>query len=301
MFRDLFGRKARSASIANCSGLIDFAECLVDIWGHDYIQEADLILPTDTYYPVSQADPEEMVKQIFALTVEHAGLEDWPLRLIREEKFSALQQLKQNPAQGTGSGAVASGLQFDDSTTPATGLITYVQDDLNSPDGFIYHCAQQLAAAMVWECEDIPGGDEAFWPMVDMAVCLMGFGVFACNASFHFEGFSDGIYEGYTCQQRGNLGTEQMAAALAIFVLICGFPPQAAALHLAPNPRAAFNKALKLLRREFRPRLEALGLRQSAGQGALSFPAPRDAGEIALEAEPPKDPDEPSSAELGAP
>ena len=250
--------------------LLDATEMAIEHIGSDYLVDGDLVLPTDEFYPVALGAPDA-VERVFALTVEYAGLEDWPLKLAREAPFSGIRAFKTVVGSRL-SGAVASGLLVDESTSPPTLIVTYVDDDLAAPDGFIYHVASQLADALSFECETIPGGDEWYWQFVDVVVCLMGFGVIASNASFIYQGFSEGTTEGYWHQRRGALTTEQFATVLAIFTLCKGIPSNRATTHLRPNPRAAFNKAIKHLKQKHSERISALNTRAALGSGALSFP-----------------------------
>jgi len=252
---------------------------LLDEWGDEYFREAALVLPNDAFYPVHTARPEQAIQQVFELTVEHAGLEDWPLRLVCEDAYSEIQALSHLP--GTHQGAVSSGLRFDAASEPATMLITYVRDDLSSPDGFVYQCAAQLATAALCDVQQVPGGKRRFWQYVDVAVAFMGFGIFACNASFVFQGFQDGLMEGYWCQRRGALTPGECATSLAIFAALHGIPARTVQRHLSGNPRAAFGQALKHLQQHHATDLDDLGRLRGAPVGSLSFPA-ADAGGLVL-------------------
>lgn len=275
-------RITQGPQVEGIEWILEAAEALVAEWGIEAIRTAPLVLPTDEFYPVDMTDPEAAVLRTFELTVDHAGLREWPLRLVRESEFSQLRAFGRI-TQTVTKGAVSSGLQFDGSTEPPTYLVTYVEDDLASPDGFVYHCVQQLAAALVWTRDEIPGGDEAFWYFVDVTACLMGFGVFACNASFICQGYQDENVGGFWWQRRGMLSTEQLAACLALFTLLRGLSPATVKSHLSPTPRASYATALTVLKKRHRERVEAMGGMPGVEGGRLSFVLP-EAGRLTVAA-----------------
>lgn len=273
---DVFGWLTTSEKeLADVEWVLDACDALLPRVG----KEAPLVLPTDEFYPVDREGDDDIVERMFELTVEHAGLQEWPIRLVLEGSATALDALGRLP-HGGAEGAVSSGLRFDTKTEPPTYLVTYVRDDVRTPEGFIYHCATQLAAALVWDIEEVPGGDEAFWFFVDVVLCFMGFGVFACNASFIYERYTDGEMAGAWHQHRGALSLPQMAAALAVFAMVNGIPQANVRAHLSANPRAAFKKAVRILEKHFGDRIEKIG-RAPAPTGRLSFPV--DVGQLALD------------------
>jgi hypothetical protein len=94
---------------------------------------------------------------------------------------------------------------------------------------------------------DPPGGPEAEEHATDIGAVFMGFGIFLCNAAFQFEGFSEGLSEGWRVSRQGYLNESELSYALAIFMCLLETPFKLARPHLDTNPRTFLKKAIKHL------------------------------------------------------
>jgi len=241
------------------------------------MEDAVVVLPNRDFFPIDfdGGSATRLAQEVFTHAREHAGLDDWPVRLVRESKPSMLGMLEGTVHAGA-EGAVATGLKVEGTDDEPHYVVTYVDDDVRTLDGFIAGIAQQFGEMLAIQGdEEPPGGEENTPYLADVCSVLLGLGVIVTNAAFIFEQFADTMSQGFWYQRRGALSQDELAYALAIFAHLGPFDRKAIIKALDRGPRSTFKRALKDIAKRRGDELARLRGIPPASIGGLSY-VPRD-------------------------
>lgn len=230
-----------------CEQDIDFQvrtyKWLLRNWGGDkFYKEVQLILPNKKYFPSEVKSPEEAAIETFEAVKKHAGLEEWPCKLIAHEEDIDPVVAETLAIQNTPKSALGT---FEH-TAEGEVIITYNPDSLSNPTQLVATFAHELSHYLTATAiEPPPGGWENWEFATDIAATFLGFGVFMANSSFSFSQFTSTGSQGWQSSTSGYLTESEHIYALAIFLSLKNIPFSQATGFLKPNLSKLLKKALK--------------------------------------------------------
>ena len=212
--------------------------------GVSFYNKAELILPTQEYFPTIVSSPEEAARSTFAAVKKYAGLDDWPCTLVMQDddpnllvgETLSVQAAALNP-HGT----------FSVNENHEV-VITYNPKLVSSPSQMVATFAHELAHYLTCTAPEPPPGGWDNWEFAtDIAATFLGFGIFQANSVFNFQQFSNGGTQGWSVKGGGYLTEAEHSFALAVFLQLKGISPDIAYPHCDRNIKAFLKSALQIL------------------------------------------------------
>lgn len=204
--------------------------------------ETQLILPTNEFYPGKVKSIEEMANNIFVRTAEYAGMENWPIKLVRPQQLIHREiPIFSMSADFRGKSAVV-----DKDNAPSSPIqLTYNSLQINQPQDLIASYANQLATILFLTRKVLPPGGKAFIPQaIDVLSCAMGFGVIFSNTAYQFKG-GCGSCNNPRANREVALPENEMLYALAVFSQLKDIENKLITPHLKPHLRRLFKNMRK--------------------------------------------------------
>ena len=228
--------------------------------GYEQFLGAELVLPTDAYFPIeSGLSGHALAEAIFAQVKTHARMDQWPCRLEPQEpdpnlvvgEAQILQGYEPSPA-GTFS------VRGDAEDIGDAVTITYNPKLLSDPMSLVATFAHELSHFLLASAPGLPPGEEELLEFAtDLTAVHLGFGIFMANSSFQFQQHGDAISMGWSTNRQGYMTERQLVFALAIFAHLQDIPASEVTGHLKPSLAKLFRKAVRYLERQ-QSRLVAL-------------------------------------------
>ena len=238
--------RARPLIDAHAAGwIIDtYSWFLSQFVGAEHEAQRVLVQPTDEFFPI-QHRSEGRAIEIFEAVRSLAGMEDWPCRL--EEQVERPDKL--HPALiVVPEGDAALGTFSVPGEWGDGAVITYDPALVREPVRLIATFAHELTHYLLATSRSAPPGGESFEERAtDLGAVFLGFGVFMANSAFEFRTYEEDGWSGWQVAGGGYLREDQLAFALALFLLVHGMEAERAAPYLDPNPRKYLKLALRQL------------------------------------------------------
>lgn len=204
------------------------------------IDDAELILPLDDFFPSSEPD------LIFESVLSHCPIfgSDWEFILDNQGEI-VLDDPMPNIPRPAVDGAVLS--LEDDELSPREPLpIPFHVEDAADPVALVASFATSLSHFLLYEAlEPIPGGEENREAARDLGAVLLGFGVFVSNSAFAIRHSQDGLMSGWSTTARGALTDEVLGYATALFAELAASNDKQLRRHLCSNSKASYKWARK--------------------------------------------------------
>jgi len=209
--------------------------------GPTFYDGANLILPTDNYFPNQVTSNQDAAYATFQQVLEHAGLSDWPVTLeAQQEDVSSvvsptvvIQNADASPA-GT--------FKIDENNKVT---ITYnpgiVSDPMKMVAVFSHELAHYLTATAP---EPPPGGWDNWEFTTDTCAIFMGFGIFQANSAFNFHQYASVDSFGWRTSGVGYLSPQERCFALALFLKLKNISPSAAFPYCDKNVKTYLKHAI---------------------------------------------------------
>lgn len=207
----------------------------------EQLPRTPLILPNQDFFPALGLSGHARAEAIFEAVKSHAGLSDWPVKLVAQEDMPAFLEggafiQHESSAAGT--------FRFENS---GEAIITYAPDLVANPAGLIATLAHELGHYFneTFDCEP-PGDADLNEPATDVTSIVLGYGVFAANHCLIHETFETG----YRVGKVGYLTEEERVFSLAIFLELTDRNPEDAAPYLKKYLAKQLRKAVTYIRSE---------------------------------------------------
>jgi hypothetical protein len=205
-----------------------------------FLEETQLVLPTNEFYSGRVGSVLEMAQNIFEHTVQYAGMQNWPLKLVEPQRLKPIDfpalSIK-NALRGKNSK-----INLLDSNQQ-TIHFTFNPNQINQPQDLIASYAQQLATILVMQQKILPPGGKDFLPQaIDILSCVMGFGVIFSNTAYQFRGGCGSCFNP-KANREASLSENDTVYALALFCLLKDKKPQKVKQHLKGHLRKTFSHA----------------------------------------------------------
>ncbi|MEM9573311.1 MAG: hypothetical protein AAF996_17735 [Pseudomonadota bacterium] len=200
-----------------------------------------LVLPNQEFFPALGVSGHERAQAIFQAVKSHAGLADWPVRLVAQNDMPAFLD---GGAFVQHEGSCAGTFRIDET---GEAVITYAPDLVDNPAGLIATLAHELGHYLNETFDSDPPGDlELNEPATDITSIILGYGIFSANHCLVHESFDSG----YRVGKVGYLTEEERIFSLAIFLEMTGRSTEDAAPYLKKYLGKQLKKAMTYLRSE---------------------------------------------------
>jgi len=195
-------------------------------------KKAPLVFPNRDFFPPLGLSGHARADAIFNTVKAHAGLADWPVRLVAQHEMPAFLD---SGAFVQHEGSCAGTFRIDET---GEAIITYEPDLLDDPAGLIATLAHELGHYLNETFDtDPPGGRELNEPATDVTSVVLGFGIFTANHCLLHETFD----AGYRIGKVGYLSEKERVFSLAIFLALQNRPAE----HAIPFLKNYLGKQLK--------------------------------------------------------
>jgi len=219
-----------------------FKWLLRNFGGKDFYETIKFVLPTRDYFPSQVENETEAAIQTFDAVKKYAGMEDWPCKLVAQEKdvdtlVAPTLSVRNVPNSPLGT--------FEEKEHDEI-VITYNPDIVNNPTQLVATYAHELAHYLTSYCpEDPPGGWDNWEFATDITATFLGFGLFMSNSAFTFQQFSGVDSQGWQYNRSGYLSEAEHIFSLGIFLGLKNIPIETALPHLKPKLKKVLKKAVK--------------------------------------------------------
>jgi len=233
-----------------------YAWAITHLNGDLFKNNSQLILPTNQFFPGRVSSVHEMAEQVFKQTIEYAGMENWPLRLVEPHlvNSSSLPILSTSTLL-RGSSALIEVNNADKSIIN----IGYNAAQVNQPQDLVSSFVQVLATLLVSHAKELPPGGKEYLPQtIDLVACFMGFGVIFSNTAFQFKG-GCGSCNNRQANRQSTLTEIETIYCLAMFCSLKNIKNTAALPHLKGHLKRTFKRAVKQVNQQ-NTQLEATAL-----------------------------------------
>lgn len=209
-----------------------------------FFQHTDLVLPDDDFFPDRLDQMDDIAEGLFTAVRKHAGMEEWPCRLVAQEKDADPRVAPGLLIQGA-PGGPAGTFSMPGGKTP-TVEISYNPSQLGRPEALIATFAHELAHYLVHSVKSRPpGGEELEEHATDLVAVFMGFGVFLANSAFSFRQYTDAGVQGWQAHAQGYLSESELTYCLAVFLHLKNIDRQTVESHLDRSLRKILKTATK--------------------------------------------------------
>ena len=229
--------------------LFDAYAWALESFGSDkFFQHTELVLPNDQFFPDKLEAVDDVAETLFTRVREHAGMAEWPCRLVAQEEDIDPVVAPAVLLKGAPSGPAGT---FSVDVRRNEVQISYNPSQLGRPEALIATFAHELAHYLGHSVEEAPpGGDDFEEYATDLLAVFMGFGVFLANSAFTFSQYTDVHSQGWSAHSQGYLSEEQLTYALAMFLALKGMDKETVEPYLDRNLRKVLKRSLREIGRK---------------------------------------------------
>ena len=219
----------------------------------DWIRSTPLILPTDEFFPPTQAHGKERAEHVFKCVCDLTGVADWPFDLVEQDQavnpvLAQLAVVQNAPVSPLGTFYVKPNDRLQ---------VTYNPALVDEPVQLIATFAHEVSHALMLMVDrsspdtELPGGWICEEFATDLLVVLLGFGLFGANSAFQFQQMSDPAtgMQGWSTSKSGYLTEAEWAFALAVYLKVTDQPADALMDRLKPGLVKQLSKSVAYLDR----------------------------------------------------
>jgi hypothetical protein len=217
-----------------------YAWLLKHFGGDDFYKEAQLVLPTEDFFPTQIESPTEAAQVTFEQVKKFAGMEKWPCTLVAQEEDPNLvvaptlivQNAEHNP----------SGTFVANENNEVT--ITYNPRLTANPVQMVATFAHELSHYLTATAAEPPPGGWDNWEFAtDICASFLGFGIFVANSAFSFNQHTSVDSQGWQSSRSGYLTEAEHSYALALFLVLKDIPFEVALEHCDANIKSNLKRA----------------------------------------------------------
>jgi hypothetical protein len=218
--------------------------------GSSRIHNAQVVLPTDEYFPDPFTPTEAGLEALFrrvctymAVPRSHVELAVIPDSSELVDMLPAYSRKSEGPA----------GLHFGSHEEAELPLVAVRQGLLKDPLTVVATLAHELGHVILLGGGHLDRDAEDMEPMTDLVTVYLGLGVFNANAARRFQQFQNDRKQGWSMNRLGYLPEPVFAYALARFAQVRGEEKPAWTSHLSTNLKVWFRQSADWLRKENGP------------------------------------------------
>ncbi len=212
--------------------------------GDDFYKKAQLVLPTDKFFPSKVNSNINAAEVTFEQVRKLAGMENWPCILRPQDEdpnllvspTTAIQNVEHNPL-GTFSANENNEV-----------VITYNPKIISNPTSMVATFAHELSHYLTGATPEPPPGGWDNWEFAtDITASFLGFGIFTANSAFNFQQYTGVDSQGWQTTGGGYLTEPEYSYALAIFLNLKDIPYEQASRYCDGNIGSYLKIAMKEL------------------------------------------------------
>jgi hypothetical protein len=223
------------------------------ILGPGRLQNCQVVLPTDEYFPDPYDKTEATLGALFNRVCEFMQVDRQEVKLeIIPDSSDLMDMLPEYRMRSQG----PAGIHFGKSDEEHP-LVAITQSSLKDPLLAVATLAHELGHVILLDGGHLQRDAEDMEPMTDLVTVFLGLGLFTANASRRFLKFQDERKQGWSMQRLGYLPETVFAYALARFALERGEEKPVWEEHLSTNLKAYFRNSAEWLKRNSTPRFTA--------------------------------------------
>jgi hypothetical protein len=209
--------------------------------------DAQLILPTNEFYPGRVSSVHEMAERVFEQTVKYAGMQNWPLTLVEPQYITnnKIPSLSKSRLLRGDSAHIT--VNEDNVTTIEIG---YNPAQVNQPQDLVSSFVQVLATLLVSQSPTLPPGGKDYVPQaIDLLACFMGFGVIFSNTAFQYKG-GCGTCNNRQANRQSTLTELETVYSLAMFCVLKQIDKSKVLIHLKAHLKSTFKQSYKQIKQQ---------------------------------------------------
>jgi hypothetical protein len=220
--------------------------------GSSRLQNAEVILPTDEFFPDPWESNEAALKALFRRVCGYMDVNPDHIELeIIPDTSELLEAL---PSYSMNNENHPAGLHFGGNAEERP-LVALRQSLLKDPVAAVATLAHELSHVILLDGGHLQREDEEIEPLTDLTTVYLGLGIFTANASRNFRKFQNDRMEGWSMSRLGYLPEMVFGYALARFAHERGESEPEWSKHLSTNLKAWFRQSEKWLEKKL-PRPE---------------------------------------------
>jgi hypothetical protein len=222
---------------------------LSQMLGSNRMLDAQVILPTDKFFPDPFTPTEAGLEAIFRRVCAYMGVERSEVELSIIPDNSALAEMLPEFSHRSDGPA---GLHYGRSDEELP-LIAVSLSNLKDPLALVATLAHELGHVLLLDGGHLARDAEDMEPLTDLVTVYLGLGIFTANTARRFRQFQNDTRQGWSMSRLGYLSEEVYAYALARFAKDRGEDQPAWTVHLSTNLKVWFRKSAAWLNSNFQP------------------------------------------------
>ena len=231
----------------------DASRWLIEEFGLEVVQNAEVILPTEDFFPDKyfggREDVLPMLKRVCGyMDVDYSNLS---LRFYSEHNESFCKNLI--ALETSGQGTV--GYYQNRKRKPTIGIEI---SQLNDPTSVVATIARELGHVILLGENRVSYQEADHEPLTDLLTVFLGMGVFTANSAFTFRQWTDTFSQGWQAQVKGYLSEEMFGYALALFAWIRKEKKPEWSRYLVTNVKSYFKQSRRYIEKNESALLEEL-------------------------------------------
>ncbi len=216
---------------------------LIDELGIDILQQSEVILPTEEYFPDaydgSRVSVRKMVDRVCGYMDVDPNMVE--LRFVESDERSRLHPLA---ADGSLERHELGSYQM---RRDGKYAISLNMDQTSNPEMLVATIAHELGHVILLGEGRLDPDHPDHEPITDLLTVFYGLGIFNANTTIIFEQWTNSQYQGWQVGGSGYLSEEMFGYALALFAVIRDEQKPEWAQHLNTNVRSFFKSSLKYI------------------------------------------------------
>jgi hypothetical protein len=224
-----------------------FAYALKHLDSEEFIQRTKLIKPTNNFFPGSVGSVEEKAENIFAHSMQYAGVAHWPFKLIHPTKAHSLDTLQEKPYDEYALTVARDSKREDVKADFSKGSIflSYNPQQTLKPEDLASSFSQLFAQHLIFQSRQLPpGGEQYMVEASEVVAVFMGFGVMLSNSAYTFRGGCGSCFNAASNRQ-ANLSEDEIVFALAAFCRLKGIGNKEGSQYLKKHLKGSFTTATR--------------------------------------------------------
>lgn len=204
-------------------------------------EETILVTPSNEHFPGRSDSAQGMAEMILQQVKGHAGLANWPCRLLDESAMATM-----TPPRLAFTGALRGSQAQPPAPAGEALAIPYEPGQLRDPEVLIANYAHALAFYLGAQAKEPPPGGAENWPHVtELLAVFLGFGVMMANSANTTRIRSCGSCSGPAVERHNYLSQYDITYALAIFCALKNIPTATVLRHLKSTLRPFYKQAFR--------------------------------------------------------
>ncbi|CAN5646025.1 hypothetical protein BH24ACI3_BH24ACI3_08280 [soil metagenome] len=218
---------------------------LIDELGADVLLGAEVILPTEEFFPDVYNGSEASIRKMAERICQFMDV-DPEMIVLQFFEGEGRERIHPLAADGEGRTHALGTYHMNRRGKYSMSLNT---DQATNPEMMVATIAHELGHVILLGEGRLDEDYEAHEPLTDLLTVVYGMGIFNANSSFVFEQWTNQQFQGWSASGAGYLSEEAFGYALALYAHLRGEVKPEWAKHLKTNLRAYLNAGTKFIKK----------------------------------------------------